>query len=465
MTSQFGTEPARELRPIRQLGDLAGVLTGRLILPGDADWDAARAAWQLTADQHPIAIVQAGGRHDLAVTVRAAAGLGLRVAPQATGHNALPLGDLSRTILLRTDALTEVQVDAEAGVAHIGAGARCSDVMAAAHSAGVLAVTGFASDVGIVGFLLGGGLGWFARSHGLAARSITGLDLVTADGALRRVAAGDDLFEAVLAGADIAVVAGVSLRLHPIPDLVAGALFWPVGSAPEVFDAWVRWSAQVPESVTTVVRVLRFPDTPEVPPIFAGQSFVVVEAVVQGSVAAADALLAPLRTLNPQLDTFAVSAPPALAALHGDPPVPVPARGFSAVLGSLSEEVIARLLGAALQGPAAVLTSIELRRLGGALDREASAVAGADALVYAVGVIPVPELAGPVAAGLEAVAEAVGPARTGWDVRTFVEEPSDPARIFGDELARVRAAKRRWDAADLIHAAHSVGARPGTIAA
>lgn len=40
--------------------------------------------------------------------------------------------------------------------------------------------------------MLGGGVSWLARSHGLAANTVTALEVVTADGAARRVDADHD---------------------------------------------------------------------------------------------------------------------------------------------------------------------------------------------------------------------------------------------------------------------------------
>ena len=79
---------------------LALDLDGRLVRPTDTDWDQARAAWNLTVDQAPTAVALPETVRDIQTVVRAAGRLGLRVAPQATGHNAMPLGPLDRTILL-----------------------------------------------------------------------------------------------------------------------------------------------------------------------------------------------------------------------------------------------------------------------------------------------------------------------------------------------------------------------------
>lgn len=457
---------ALELRPIRDLDDLASVLAGTLSRPADADWNDARRAWQLLVEQHPIAVVTAANRHDLVLTVRAAAALGLRVAAQSTGHNAAPLGDLSRTILLRTSALNHVTVDPHAHVARVEAGALWGDVTAAVAEAGLTAIGGFDAGVGVIGLLLGGGLGWFARSHGPASASALAFDVVTADGVPRRVDAGHhpDLFAAILRGADVGIIAAVELRLHEIADVVAGALFWPVASAREVFHAWAEWTAEAPDAVTSTVRVLRFPDAPGVPPMFAGRAFAIIEAVVQGTPAEADALLEPLRALAPHIDTVGLMPPSALAALHMDPPEPVPALSTSALLSSLPVMTIDAIVDVLTEGDARVLTSVELRHLGGALDRGIPAsFTGARSLLFAVAVAPPSAAIAPnpaaiavAAAGFDALHTAVGPVRSPRELATFTETATDADRLYGPDLPSLRAVKRHWDPTDLIHANHSV---------
>lgn len=441
----------------RTLDDLAAALTGALIRPTDAEWDQARAAWQLLADQRPTAVVTAATTDDVALTVRAAAALGLRVAPQSTGHNATPLGDLARTILLRTGAFDRVEIDSDARIAHVEAGVRCADLTAAAAAAGLVPIGGFSADVGVVGLVLGGGLGWFARSHGPSRASVLELELVTPDGVIRPVRAGDDLFDSVLAGADIAVITALTLRLHAIGDVVAGALFWPVESTRDIFHAWTAWTATAPETMTSVARVLRFPDTPEVPPMFAGRTFAIIEAVVQTDAATAHDLLAPLRELSPLIDTFDVVAPSALAGLHMDPPTPVPALGCSALLRTLPADVVDAVVTAVTDGPADTLTSVELRHLGGALDRtEGSSPFGSAALLFAVAVVPTPAAAEAATTGFRALTAAVAPVRFDRDISSFTESATAPERLFGADLPRLVAAKDRWDPADVIHANHSV---------
>ncbi|WP_010541266.1 nucleotide disphospho-sugar-binding domain-containing protein [Dietzia alimentaria] len=456
-----------EIRDARDLDDLSGLLSGTLSQPVDPDWDESRRAWQLTVDQRPRAVVTACDARDIILTVRAAASLGLRVAAQNTGHNVSPLGDLTGTILVRTAALAEVEINSDTRVARVGAGARWGDLQAAATAKNLIGVGGFSYDVGVIGLILGGGLGWLSRSHGLASASVLGFDVVTADGVPRHLDEQHEpeLFRAVLQGADLGVILAVDIQLYATVEMTAGALFWPGASTREVVRFWAGWTESLPDAVTSVVRLLRVPEAPGVPPFLAGREFVVIELVAQLPCAEVDMIVAPLRDMAPEIDTISLASPVELGALHMDPPHPSAALSASAVLHSLPTECADALVDVLGGDDGRGLTSVELRDLGGALDRGGrSAVAGARALMVAVAVAPPSGAGGAPGAdalaagrvGLDAVIRAVAPISAPRRLRSMTETRVNPRELWADDLTELQALKQQWDPANLVHANHSV---------
>ena len=102
--------------------DLSVPRTGRFVLRDDPDWDLARKAWNLAADQRPSAVALPESPDEVRSIVDRARARGLRIAPQATGHGALALAPLAETILLRTTRMRGVQIDAVARRARVQAG-------------------------------------------------------------------------------------------------------------------------------------------------------------------------------------------------------------------------------------------------------------------------------------------------------------------------------------------------------
>lgn len=445
-------------------------LQGEVYLPTDPGWDDARAAWNLAVDQRPHAVVVAAGADDVAATIGYAAHHGLRVAPQGTGHNAAPLGDLAGTVLLKTSGMRGVRIDPERRVARVEAGVVWGEVTAAAAEHGLAALAGSAADVGVVGYCTGGGISWLARKHGLACNSVLALDVVTADGSRRRIDADcdPDLFWALRGGGgSFAVVTAVEIALLPITHVHAGAMFWPVERAGEVLHAYRRWTRDLPDEVTSCGRLLQLPPLPDLPEPLRGRAFVLVEAVVLGDQGQADALLAPLRELGPEIDTSEMIPVQQLSALHMDPPGPVPGSGDGGLLAELPAEAVDALVAVAGAGSGSPLLSVELRHLGGALavappGAGATATLEAEFAWFAVGMTPDRVTQDKVARHLELLSDQLAPWDAGRAYLNFVERSSSPSRFHGaDVLGRLAQVKRTYDPHDVVRANHPVAPDAG----
>lgn len=91
-----------------------------LLTAQDVNWNIKRGAFNILVDQQPAGIAVPRSADEVSDVVRSAAADGKRVAAQRTGHNAVPLGSLANTVLVRTAALGGVQIDAEAAVPESG---------------------------------------------------------------------------------------------------------------------------------------------------------------------------------------------------------------------------------------------------------------------------------------------------------------------------------------------------------
>lgn len=240
------------------VGTLPSRLAGRVLSEADEGWDLARRAWNLAADQHPRYVAFPETAQEVVDVVAFARAEGLGVAPQGTGHGAGPLGALDGCVLLSTSRMREVAIDPDRRSARIGAGVKWGEVQAAAAAHGLAGLAGSSPDVGVVGYTLGGGLGWLGRRYGLACNSLLAADVVTADGRMLRVDGEHepDLFWALRGGGgSFAIVTALELALHPVRELYAGTMFWPLDRAAEILHAWQAWTAGLPDTVTSVGRI------------------------------------------------------------------------------------------------------------------------------------------------------------------------------------------------------------------
>ncbi len=342
-----------------------------LVFPGQPGWDEARRAWNLSVDQRPAAVALPETVDDVVAAVEHARVVGLRVAVQGTGHGAGSTS-LDGALLVNMARITGVEVDADARVARVAGGTLWQDVVEKAVEHGLTALHGSSGDVGVVGYSLGGGIGWLARKHGLAASSIVSAEVVTADGEVVRAGphTNADLFWALRGGGgSFGVVTEVEIALYPVAEAFAGWLVWPAERAVEVLGRWAEWTKEAPDEVTSVGRLLQMPPIPEIPEPLRGRQLVVVEAAFMGDEREGRKLLSPLLDLEPELDTFAIVPARDLTELHRDPPGPAPGRGEGWMLDAFEGDIARGVVDAAAMDGTSPLLSVEVRHLGGALGR------------------------------------------------------------------------------------------------
>ncbi|WBQ07922.1 FAD-binding oxidoreductase [Kribbella sp. CA-293567] len=426
------TEHPGRIQPFRELYD------GLVVIPGSELYPSAAAAWNLAADQCPAVVVRPADAQQVQLAVTAAAATGLRVAAQGTGHNAGPLESLQDAVLLRTDLMRDIQIDVAGRTATVGAGVLWEDLIQAAAKHGFTAPHGSAPNVGVVGYLLGGGLSWYGRSLGLAANTVTGLNIVLADGSLVRADAAEnaEIFWAVRGGGgNFGVVTSVELELIEVESVYAGMMIWDQTNAETVLRTWRDWTATAPNSVTSTFRLMNFPPLPEIPEFLRGRRVVIIDGAAMTAAALGAELVAPFRALAPELDTFASVPAESLLTLHLDPEGPLPVVSDSAVLTTFGDEALADLL--AIAGPSAPpsLFAIELRQLGGALGepvRGGGAVnhLPGEYLLFAGTVAPTPEAVIEAAAAAHAVVAAVTQHGSEQPYLNFVEHPVDVREAF-----------------------------------
>ncbi len=442
--------------------DLAARISGRVVTASDPDWDAVRHGFNLSTDLQPAAVALPRDVDDIVAAVDHARRHGLRVAAQATGHNATPLGEVSDTLLIDVRDLHTISIDAGNRRVRVGAGVRWQDLVPQLSELGLAALHGSSPLVGIAGYSLGGGMGWLARKYGLQTNSVTAFELVSADARHVRVDAEHepDLFWALRGGnGNYGVVTAIEFEVYLVTELYAGAMFFPADRAAEVFRAWTGITPGFPDEMMTWNSLIQFPDVPDVPEPLRGGSFNVFHAAFLGNETEGSALLKQVRDLGPAMDTFAMVPPAELADMAMDPPEPLPFTSTTALVSDLTPEGLEDLL--ATVGSGSPLALVQVRHLGGALARRTPG-AGARATmpgtycVFALGVVVDEESTQQVATCLAEVDRALEPYRVG-EYPNFVESPADASRFFDPQTwARLRQVKATHDPDDLFKGNHHI---------
>jgi hypothetical protein len=446
--------------------DGASSLDAKIVVPGQRGWDDARRAWQLNVDQRPAAVVYPESARDVVSAVRLVRERGQRVAAQGTGHNAAPMGSLDDTLLLKTERMRRVTIDAPGRIARAEAGALSLEVVEAAARHGLATVAGTSPDVGVVGYTIGGGIGMLGRRYGLAANNVHAIELVTADGRLVRAdrEREPDLFWALRGGGgSFGVVTAIELELFPLAEAYAGLLWYPLERADEVLHAWRELTqAAPPDELSTIGRFVNFPPIPEVPEPVRGASFVIVDVYHAGDRPQADELLAPLQALGPVNDTIGTVSMPELSRVHMDAEQPVPAVGDGLMLAELPPDALDAFIDIADGEAGRRLAVIELRHLEGEVGRarpENGALASIPAkfALIAGGFAPIPELVSAMRGQVEAISQALAPWVAPYAYLNFADTRRDPASLWEAETyRRLRRVKFAVDPGDLIRSNHPI---------
>jgi hypothetical protein len=427
-----------------------------LAVPGDPRYDVA-TPWNLAKIVAPQAVVLAETAEDIAFTVGFATDHGLRVAVQCTGHGSTgvtgPDAQRADVLLVHTGRMNAIEIDPAARVARLGAGVIWQQVIDAAAPYGLAPIIGSAPGVGAVGFLTGGGVGPLVRTFGLSSDRVRAFELVTGNGEIRRVSATENpgLFWGLRGGkGTLGIVTAVEIDLVQLAGFYGGAIYFDAedaGQAGRILHAWRAWSLNLPESANTSVGIFQLPPLPLVPPELAGRMTIGIRYASIDSARSAAELFTPVRALGTALlDTVGPLPYTSIGAVHADPVDPMPVTEESIMLAELPAKAVDRLLELAGPGSGSVQLMVEIRRLGGALDRvpevaDAFSHRRAGYSFFAAGV-PRPEIAEIIRPQARAMTAALEPWATGGIMPNFAGDATAEERVrCYDEVTSGRLAR------------------------
>jgi hypothetical protein len=396
---------------------LRNALGGKVLFPGDADYDAERATFNTIIDQHPKAIVVAPTPNDVSAAIRIGAdGIGWPVAVQSTGHGICVPSDQGMLINMRE--MNQVYVDTSQGTARIGGGAKWSDVLAASAPAGLLPPLGSTSTVGATGYMTGGGVPVIGRAYGFAADGVRSIELVTPDGCQRHLSPTheSDLFWAVRGGeGNFGVVTSFVIDLYPAATVYGGALSFTPATAEAAYRAYVEWTRTSSDKITSVASFLRTPST----------QLLNIAVVYLGSAADGAEEIAALRALNPVRDTVTEVPIAKMDSIFNVPTTPgttVVESGLIDDLDAAGADAVYDAIGYGQTMPNGV---IEVRQMGGRFAQSPgapNAIGNRDSrfLVFMTNSAPDPSLVPSLEQAQQAALSRLGGLLTGRTVPTFL---------------------------------------------
>jgi FAD/FMN-containing dehydrogenase len=348
---------------------LDAAVDGRVITPGDAAYDHARAVYG-GFDRRPAVIVRPAHATDVSRVVLLARERGLELAVRSGGHSLAGHGISEGGIVLDLRDMRGLDVDANHRTAWAETGLTAGEYTSAAGAYGLATGFGDTASVGIGGLTLGGGIGYLVRKHGLTIDDLLAAELVTADGRLLHVDAEShpELFWAIRGGGgNFAVATRFTFRLHRLEQIVGGMLLLP--ATPEVIAGFVAEAEAAPEELSAIANIMKAPPMPMVPEQARGKLAVAALLCYAGEVADGESAVERFRALaTPMVDLVRPMPYPEIYQFTEGRPNPDHEALRSLFLDAVDLPT-AEVVVDHLQASTAPLAVAQLRVLGGAMAR------------------------------------------------------------------------------------------------
>jgi FAD/FMN-containing dehydrogenase len=313
------TPPTPTIRD-EAIENLAAMMRGALIRRGDPSYDEARKVYNAMIDRRPALIAVCADVADVIAAVNFARDNGLLLAVRGGGHNGPGLGTCDDGLVIDLSPMRGVRVDPVRRTARVEGGATLGDVHHATYPFGLATPSGIISTTGVGGITLGGGLGHMTRQLGLAIDNLLEADVVLADGRLVTASAKEhpDLFWALRGGGgNFGVVTSFLFRLHPVKDVIAGPMLWPLEKAADVLRWYRDFIPNAPDELNGFFAFLTVPAVAPFPEDLWNRKMCGVVWAYTGQPETADAVFAPIRERfgPPALDWVGPISHPALNSM------------------------------------------------------------------------------------------------------------------------------------------------------
>ncbi|RSN58132.1 hypothetical protein DMH12_11295 [Streptomyces sp. WAC 04229] len=299
MPSGIGAVKADRMRQMRAA--LTPEFCGRLLLPGDGDYERRRTVWNAMVDRRPAAIAVCTSTLDVVRAVDAARAEGLPLSVRGGGHSVSGHALCDGGLTIDLSGMRRVTVRAGQGLVEAEGGCRLADLDPATAAHGLVVPAGTVSETGLGGLALGGGTGWLTRSYGLTCDNLVACEVVLADGRVVEASATEraDLFWALRGGGgNFGIVTRFTLRAHRFGPgmLVAASLYGPE-EAHEALAAYADLAPGLPRQIGWHASLKkRLPAYPFVPAERVGSPGLLLIAMWLGD--AADPAAAQVRSLT-----------------------------------------------------------------------------------------------------------------------------------------------------------------------
>lgn len=300
--------------------DIASLTTGfkgKLIKPGDSDYDEARKVYNGMIDKYPGLIATCKDAADVIAAVNFGRENNMLIAVRGGGHNAGGLGVCDDGLVIDLSNINSVYVDTKSKTIRVGGGTTWGDVDHATHPYKLAVPAGIISTTGVGGLTLGGGIGYLSRKYGLTIDSILAVDMVLADGSFVTASAKEntDLYWAIRGGGgNFGIITSFLFQGHPVHTNYAGPTLWHIDKTEKILKWYRNFILNADEDLYGFFATLTIPGSP-FPEALHGKKMCGVVWNYLGPLNEADKIFQPVRELKPDFEHVGPMPHPALNSM------------------------------------------------------------------------------------------------------------------------------------------------------
>jgi len=246
-----------------EVQELSDSLRGRLLLSGDDGYDTARHVLNGGIDRYPALVVQPSGATDVGLAVDFARENNLITAVKCGGHSTSGKSTCEGGLQIDLSSYRNVEVDRKNRLARVAGGSLLGDMDHETMAHGLVTTAGTVSHTGVGGLTTGGGFGRVGRRFGLALDNVMAVDIVTADGQVRRASKEEnpDLYWGVRGGGgNFGVVTSFEFKVHPMQrTIVGGDILFPLAEARDVMRFFAEYYETIPDELYADLGLISTP--------------------------------------------------------------------------------------------------------------------------------------------------------------------------------------------------------------
>ncbi|MGF9879921.1 FAD-binding oxidoreductase [Bacillus albus] len=434
-------------------------LTGRIVSPGEAQYDSARQSFNTFFNRFPFVIVFAQNTQDVVKAVRWSLHYNVPMRVRSGGHNYEGLSVLDGGIVIDVSEINQIIIDPTSKTVTVGAGCKNLQLAEFLGKEGLAIPNGVCPKPAISGIALGGGQGVLSRPLGLLLDHVVEIEMVDANGCVLQVndQKHPDLFWALRGGGgSFGICTSFRFRTHEIKTVGFAEVSWGHQDLKAVIQEWQKYTLPTSDKRFTPTLLLSSEKTAPL----------LMHGIFHGSVTDLQKLIQPLLQIGSpiKVDIKELSYLEAITLISNyQPATPFPFKSVAPFMDTLlPEEGIATIQHFINQAPSNFTVSVFFQGLGGTVSEvseEATAYFYRKALMNMVlfSTWDKPEGAAQGIRWVEDFRHALIPFTKGVYVNTpdlLMKDWSD--LYYGENFKRLTQLKAKYDPEDVFNFPQSI---------